>query len=135
MADRAAFLDHMTATLRGIEAEGLLKRERLITSAQGAHIAVGDRQMINLCANNYLGLADQPVLIAAATSAMAGHGCCSARCRSRKRANWRSPAIASARRKRWHVGLCLKLCPMWICWKQRWASPAVSRLTRRTPYA
>ena len=74
MADRAAFLDHMTATLRGIEAEGLLKRERLITSAQGAHIAVGDRQMINLCANNYLGLADHPVLIAAATSAMAGHG-------------------------------------------------------------
>ena len=40
MADKAAFLTHLEATLAGIEAEGMLKRERLITSAQGAHIGI-----------------------------------------------------------------------------------------------
>jgi glycine C-acetyltransferase len=73
MTDQA-FLSHITQTLAGIDAEGLMKRERLITSAQGAHVEVGGRKMINLCANNYLGLADDPRLVAAATAAMAGHG-------------------------------------------------------------
>ena len=50
-----AFLSHLTETLARIEAEGLTKRERLITSPQGAHIDVGGRRVINLCANNYLG--------------------------------------------------------------------------------
>jgi glycine C-acetyltransferase len=74
MTDQTAFLDHLTATLAGIEAEGLMKRERQITGAQGAHVQVAGREMLNLCANNYLGLADDPRLIAAAKAAMDGHG-------------------------------------------------------------
>ena len=74
MTDKAAFLDHITATLEGIEAEGLMKRERLITGAQGAHVQMAGREMLNLCANNYLGLADDPRLIAAAKQAMDDHG-------------------------------------------------------------
>ncbi|EEE44018.1 glycine C-acetyltransferase [Roseibium alexandrii] len=65
-----AFLENISATLKKIEAEGLYKRERLITSPQGGHIAVGGRDVINLCANNYLGLADHPALIEAAKKAM-----------------------------------------------------------------
>ncbi len=73
MAD-TRFLDHLRETLAGIDAEGLTKRERLIDGAQGAHVTVGGRRMVNLCANNYLGLADDPRLIAAAKAAMDGHG-------------------------------------------------------------
>ena len=70
----AAFLSHIRATLDEIEAEGLTKRERLITSPQSARVRVGGREVINLCANNYLGLADHPTLIAAASRAMEEHG-------------------------------------------------------------
>ena len=69
-----AFLTHLQDELRGIEADGLMKRERLITSPQGAHIEVGGREVLNLCANNYLGLADHPDLIRAAKQAMDDHG-------------------------------------------------------------
>ncbi len=73
-----AFLTHLTATLNGIEQDGLYKRERMITSAQSGQITVGTgpqaRPMINLCANNYLGLADHPDLIRAASEAMQDHG-------------------------------------------------------------
>ena len=81
MTHQTAFLDHLRDTLAGIEAEGLTKHERLITSAQGAHVSVAGRSLINLCANNYLGLADHPVLIAAATGAMheQGYGMASVR--------------------------------------------------------
>ncbi len=68
MAD--AFLSHVSDTLAQIEAEGLYKRERMITSPQGGEITVGDKRVINLCANNYLGLADHPALIEAAKGAM-----------------------------------------------------------------
>jgi glycine C-acetyltransferase len=74
MTDRAAFLDHVTGLLAGIAADGLMKRERLISGAQGAHVMMAGRQMLNLCANNYLGLADDPRLIAAAKAAMDDHG-------------------------------------------------------------
>ncbi|MCT8331532.1 glycine C-acetyltransferase [Albidovulum sediminis] len=74
MSDKAAFLTHLVETLSGIEAEGLYKRERLITSAQGAHVTVAGRDVLNLCANNYLGLADHPQLVAAARVAMDDHG-------------------------------------------------------------
>ncbi len=73
MTDQA-FLTHLTETLKGIEAEGLMKRERQITSSQGARVMVGGRPMLNLCANNYLGLADDPRLVQAAKAAMDGHG-------------------------------------------------------------
>ena len=74
MSDKAAFLQHLGEVLTGIEADGLFKRERLITSAQGAHVKVAGRDVLNLCANNYLGLADHPALIAAAKAAMDDHG-------------------------------------------------------------
>lgn len=64
------FIAHINSTLEQIEAEGLMKRERMITSPQGGEISVGGRQVINLCANNYLGLADHPDLIKAAKDAM-----------------------------------------------------------------
>ncbi|MCA0907755.1 glycine C-acetyltransferase [Ruegeria marisrubri] len=69
-----AFLSHITDTLTQIESEGLYKRERMITSPQGGEITVGGKQVINLCANNYLGLADHPALIEAATQAMGPKG-------------------------------------------------------------
>ena len=68
------FLNNITDTLRQIDADGLMKRERLITSPQAGGIIVGGRNMINLCANNYLGLADHPDLITAAQGAMETHG-------------------------------------------------------------
>ncbi|MEM6309585.1 MAG: glycine C-acetyltransferase [Pseudomonadota bacterium] len=69
-----AFLDQITDTLAQIDADGLMKHERPILSAQSGQIDVSDQTVINLCANNYLGLADHPALIAAATSAMDARG-------------------------------------------------------------
>lgn len=69
-----AFLTHVTETLAQIEADGMTKRERLMTSAQGGTIEVAGRPVLNLCANNYLGLADHPDLIAAAKGAMDDKG-------------------------------------------------------------
>ncbi|MCC5965611.1 MAG: glycine C-acetyltransferase [Natronohydrobacter sp.] len=71
---RSAFLDDIRANLSQIEADGLYKRERLISSPQSTRVQVGGRNVINLCANNYLGLADHPTLIEAATKAMTDHG-------------------------------------------------------------
>ena len=68
------FLDDVQTTLREIDAAGLMKREREITSPQGGHIDVGGREVLNLCANNYLGLADHPRLITAAQKALQEHG-------------------------------------------------------------
>ena len=66
------------ATLESIDREGLTKRERVILTPQSAHIQIesdGDeRGIINLCANNYLGLADHPHLVNAAREALATHG-------------------------------------------------------------
>jgi len=64
------YLTHITETLAQIEADGMTKRERLITSPQAGQVQVGGRDVINLCANNYLGLADHPDLIAAAKTTM-----------------------------------------------------------------
>ncbi|KPP88301.1 MAG: glycine C-acetyltransferase Kbl [Rhodobacteraceae bacterium HLUCCA08] len=68
------FIADLKTTLAGIEAEGLLKRERLITSAQAAEITIDGRTAINLCANNYLGLADHPDLVRAACAVMDDKG-------------------------------------------------------------
>ena len=74
----AEFRNHLDGILAEIEADGLTKRERLITSAQAGRISVRrdgeEREVINLCANNYLGLANHPRLIEAATRAMSDHG-------------------------------------------------------------
>ncbi len=69
-----AFLDHVRDTLAAIEAEGLTKRERLITSPQGGHVTVEGRDILNLSANNYLGLANDPRLRDAAKGALDDHG-------------------------------------------------------------
>jgi glycine C-acetyltransferase len=69
-----SFLTHISDTLAQIDADGMMKRERLITSPQGGQITVGGQHVLNLCANNYLGLANHPELIAAATNAMESHG-------------------------------------------------------------
>lgn len=74
MMDRSAFLAHLTTVLDGIDRDGLMKRERLITGPQGARVAMGGQRMLNLCANNYFGLADDPRLVAAAEAAMQDHG-------------------------------------------------------------
>ncbi len=58
---------HYTNLLTNIEKEGLYKKERIITTPQSAHIAVTTGQkVLNMCANNYLGLADNPEIIQAA---------------------------------------------------------------------
>lgn len=58
---------HYTNLLNEIEKEGLYKKERVITTPQSAHIAVTTgQQVLNMCANNYLGLADNPEIIKAA---------------------------------------------------------------------
>ena len=62
-------------TLQEIRAAGLYKSERVITSPQGVAIRVQDgREVLNFCANNYLGLADHPEVIAAAHQALDDHG-------------------------------------------------------------
>jgi glycine C-acetyltransferase len=71
---QAEFLDHLTTTLSAIEADGLLKRERQIASPQSGRVSVGGRPMVNLCANNYLGLADHPEIVAAARSGLDRYG-------------------------------------------------------------
>ena len=59
--------DHIRSELEEIEASGLYKRERMLTSSQQAHIAVREGQsLLNMCANNYLGLANHPEIVAAA---------------------------------------------------------------------
>jgi len=66
-----AYLAHLQKTLADIEAAGLFKRERVITTPQSAHITVsGGRQVLNFCANNYLGLADNPEIIRSAHASL-----------------------------------------------------------------
>jgi glycine C-acetyltransferase len=72
-------LDHAARELAAIREAGLWKRERAIASPQGGSVVVaegdtGETQLLNLCANNYLGLADHPWLIAAAKKALDTHG-------------------------------------------------------------
>ncbi len=62
------------AELGSIESAGLLKSERIITTPQGALVTSGGKEVINLCANNYLGLASHPQVIAAAKAALDSHG-------------------------------------------------------------
>lgn len=72
---REDFYQHLTASLEQAHTEGLFKEERIITSAQQADITVADGgQVINFCANNYLGLANHPDLIAAAKQGIDSHG-------------------------------------------------------------
>lgn len=78
----AAFRDHIASELAAIEQAGLTKHERLIETPQGARVDVtGGDGVLNLCANNYLGLAQHPVVRAAAAEALDtwGYGLASVR--------------------------------------------------------
>jgi len=73
MSDAA--LARYAAQLEGLREQGLFKAERIISSPQSAEIELADgRRVLNFCANNYLGLADHPDIIAAAKDALDSHG-------------------------------------------------------------
>lgn len=72
---RTALTQRYAEELDAIRAQGLFKSERIITSPQSAEIELADgRTVLNFCANNYLGLADHPDIIAAAKAALDTHG-------------------------------------------------------------
>ena len=77
----ASFREHLAEQLADIEATGLTKHERLITTPQGAHVGVKQGEVLNLCANNYLGLAQHPAVNAAAAQGLQdwGYGMASVR--------------------------------------------------------
>ena len=67
--------EHLTIELKNIEEAGLFKSERIITSSQSSEIRLDNgQQVLNFCANNYLGLSDHPDLIQAAKDALDTHG-------------------------------------------------------------
>jgi glycine C-acetyltransferase len=68
------FVQRIFSELEEIEAAGLLKKERIITSPQGAEITVNGKTVLNFCANNYLGLSSHPKVIEAAHKAIETHG-------------------------------------------------------------
>ncbi len=69
------FRERLARDTAALDASGLLKRERVIGSAQGPVVRLADgREMINLCANNYLGLANHPEVLQAAAAALARYG-------------------------------------------------------------
>ncbi|MEO6504214.1 MAG: glycine C-acetyltransferase [Jatrophihabitantaceae bacterium] len=69
-----AMRDRVSSELAEITSAGLLKKERQIASAQSAKIVAGGRSVLNFCANNYLGLADHPDVLAAAGQALSDWG-------------------------------------------------------------
>ena len=60
--------------LRSIEESGLLKSEKVITASQGASVSTTEGEALNFCANNYLGLADDPEVLEAVRQGMSTHG-------------------------------------------------------------
>lgn len=68
------FVARIANELQEIEAAGLFKKERVITSEQGPEITVNGKQVLNFCANNYLGLSSHPDVIKAAHAAIDTHG-------------------------------------------------------------
>jgi glycine C-acetyltransferase len=72
---RTALLADLAGRTAGLRDDGLFKAERVIASPQAAHITLADgTQVLNLCANNYLGLADHPELVQAAHAALDAYG-------------------------------------------------------------
>ena len=75
MATPDDFLTHLRSELQGLQQAGLYKAERIIATPQGALVRTSDgREVINLCANNYLGLSSHPAVIEAAHAALRSHG-------------------------------------------------------------
>ena len=71
---REAFTRYLESQLAGLLGEGLLKGERVLTSPQGARVEVDGRRVVNLCANNYLGLSGRPELVEAGCAALRRYG-------------------------------------------------------------
>ncbi|CAM5640968.1 2-amino-3-ketobutyrate coenzyme A ligase [Mycolicibacterium aubagnense] len=69
-----SFLAHLDTELAGLKAAGLYKSERVISSMQSAEIEVAGEKVLNFCANNYLGLADNAELRASAQKALDRYG-------------------------------------------------------------
>jgi len=69
-----AVIERLRAELAGLRAQGLYKGERVLTSPQGGVVRAGDHDLINLCANNYLGLANHPAVRAAAQRSLDTYG-------------------------------------------------------------
>jgi glycine C-acetyltransferase len=69
-----AVKQHLQATLDEIQEAGLFKNERVIESPQEARISVGGREVLNMCANNYLGLSDHSAIVAAAQKGLENWG-------------------------------------------------------------
>jgi glycine C-acetyltransferase len=69
-----AFIAHLRAQIEDVKGNGLYKSERIITSQQQGQVAVAERGVLNFCANNYLGLANHPDIIAAAKKGLDSHG-------------------------------------------------------------
>lgn len=68
------FVKRIADELKEIQAAGLMKKERIITSEQGPEITVNGKTVLNFCANNYLGLSSHPAVIRAAHEAIDTHG-------------------------------------------------------------
>ncbi|HRC57253.1 MAG TPA: glycine C-acetyltransferase [Kofleriaceae bacterium] len=66
--------DVFAATLSEISSAGLWKHERIIETKQGAHIRTAGKEVLNFCANNYLGLSSHPAVVAAASAALQDRG-------------------------------------------------------------
>jgi glycine C-acetyltransferase len=66
--------EHLQTELQTIEDSGIFKKERIITSPQGAEITVNGETVLNFCSNNYLGLSSHPEVIQAAKDTMDTHG-------------------------------------------------------------
>src|SRR5947209_2856553 len=78
---RQRLRDLLKSQLDDLQAKGLYKRERQLQSPQGSAIRVHDRDVVNFCANNYLGLANHPDIVAAAAEGLRrfGYGMASVR--------------------------------------------------------
>jgi glycine C-acetyltransferase len=79
MSQQSPFIAHLQQELAGIRQAGLYKTERVIASPQGGHVRIvtpegQTRELLNLCANNYLGLSSHPTVLAAAQQALLTHG-------------------------------------------------------------
>ena len=68
------FITRIQEELEEIRTAGLFKKERIITSEQGAEIQVNGKAVLNFCANNYLGLSSNPEVVKAAKDAIDTHG-------------------------------------------------------------
>jgi glycine C-acetyltransferase len=78
---KQAVIERLRADLEGLKAQGLYKTERVLTGPQGGVVRTGDQEVVNLCANNYLGLANHPSIREAAHRALDrfGYGMASVR--------------------------------------------------------